>query len=297
MPEPKHVPAPSRAPVSGLLDQGVSIELAPAQAAGFNPSPEAFPPGSRVFLTHLAGKPVAAQAEAARQLKAAGFVPVPHLGARHFETARDFADLVEAHSRNGVSEALFVGGNPLFSSGPFAEAADLLAHPALAASTIGTAFIGGYPEGHPAIAQDALADALQRKVAICRERELAPRLVSQFAFDGWMMADWALNVRRAHPDLPIHLGLAGVTSLTKLLKFAMLCGVGPSLAALRRSGAGLFNVLAEKNPGDLIEAIEAHFPAEHPRLFAHFFPFGGWEKSLGWLSDYRRIRLGAAGPV
>ncbi|MBZ9727186.1 methylenetetrahydrofolate reductase [Mesorhizobium sp. CO1-1-11] len=294
MPELKHNLAPSRAPELGLIDRGVSIELAPAQAAGFNPLPDVFPPGSRVFLTHLAGKPVAVQVEAARRLKAAGFIPVPHLGARHFETARDFADLVEAHSRNGVSDALFVGGNPLFSTGPFLEAADLLIHPVLAASTIGTAFIGGYPEGHPAIAQDALADALQRKVAICLERELAPRLVSQFAFDGRMIADWAMDVQRAHPSLPIHLGLAGVTSLTKLLKFAMLCGVGPSLAALRRSGGGLFNVLADKNPGDLIEAIETRYPAGHPQLFAHFFPFGGWEKSLAWLSDYRHIRLGRA---
>ncbi|MEJ6785616.1 methylenetetrahydrofolate reductase [Aminobacter sp. Piv2-1] len=288
MPELKHRLSPL--PLPNLVGEGVSIELAPAQATGFTPSDQAFPRGSRVFLTHLEGKPIAMQVEAARLLKQAGFVPVPHLGARHFETVREFTDLVQAHSRNGVTEALFVGGNPLSASGPLEDAADLLAHPVIADSSFATAFVGGYPEGHPAISQNALAHALLRKIAICHDRGLAPRVVSQFAFDGAMMAAWAMNLHRNYPGVPVHLGLAGVTSLTKLIKFAVMCGVGPSLAALRRSGVGLFNVLADKDPGDLIGAIEADLPSDAPRIFAHLFPFGGWEKSLSWLQDYRRRR-------
>lgn len=289
MPEPKHRLTPENSP--NLVAEGVSLELAPAQAAGFLPLETAFPEGSRVFLTHLEGKPLALQVEAARQLRQAGFVPVPHFGARHFASPKEFVDLVGAHSRNGVTEALFVGGNPLAANGPLEDAADLLAHPVIADSTIRTAFIGGYPEGHPAIGRSALAHALLRKIAICHDRDLAPRIVSQFAFDGAMMAAWTNDLHRAYPGIPVHLGVAGVTSLTKLIKFAMMCGVGPSLAALRRSGVGLFNVLADKDPGDLVEAIETGLASNcGAQTFLHIFPFGGWEKSLSWLEEFRRRR-------
>ncbi|MER8550835.1 methylenetetrahydrofolate reductase [Mesorhizobium sp. M0976] len=285
MPERKLCAAPEPAASAGLVRRDISIELAPAQVAGFRPIASSFPYGSRVFLTHLEGKPIALQVEAAKQLLEAGFIPVPHIGARHFATERDFRDLVLAHSRNGVSEALLVGGNPLLARGPLDNAAALLSHPVLADSTIRTAFIGGYPEGHPVIPANALTAALAQKIAICGERGLRPRLVSQFAFDGGAIGIWTAEIQRNYPDLPIHIGLAGVTSLAKLIKFGMLCGVGPSLAMLRRSAAGLFNILADKNPGDVIHAIEAHRPSGSFHL--HFYPFGGWEKTLAWVAEHQ----------
>ena len=68
--------------------------------------------------------------------------------------------------------------------------------------------------------------ALEQKVAICGERGLRPRLISQFAFDGGAIGIWTAEIQRNYPDLPIHIGLAGVTSLAKLIKFGMLCGSG-----------------------------------------------------------------------
>ncbi|RUX29694.1 methylenetetrahydrofolate reductase [Mesorhizobium sp. M7A.F.Ca.US.011.01.1.1] len=269
----------------------VSIELAPEQARGFAPRADCFAPGSRVFLTHLAGKPEALQIDAALRIKEMGYVPVPHLAARNFRTAQDYVDLVQAHSRNGIGEALFLGGNPALFPGPMAEAAQLLAHPVLSDSAIRTAFVAGYPEGHPAIVEAALADALRRKLEICADRSLEARVVSQFAFDGDMIGDWARNLHTLHSGLSVHVGLAGVTSLTKLIRFAMMCGVGPSLAALRRSASGLFNVIADRNPAEILETMAANYPAPLGPLHLHFFPFGGWEKTLAWLSDYRELSL------
>lgn len=284
-PTPSPAASPSRQP--SAAEGSVSIELAPEQVAGFDPAPDSFAAGSRVFLTHLEGKPTAAQVKAARRLKDAGFVPVPHIGARHFASEQEFCDLIQAHSRNGVSDVLFIGGNPTSARGPFSDAAALLAHPVLTDSTIRTVFLGGYPEGHPAIPADTLDAALARKIALCNERNLQPRLVSQFAFDGKTIAAWATAAQKAHPGLPVHLGLAGVTSITRLIKFGMICGIGPSLAMLRRSAAGLFNILAERDPGEVLDAIEAHYPADLPPFHLHFYPFGGWEKTLGWLKARR----------
>ncbi|WP_426437166.1 methylenetetrahydrofolate reductase [Bradyrhizobium genosp. P] len=271
-----------------LIDGAVSIELASDHVRNFSPDPHVLPIGSRVFLTHLKGKPLSAQVEAAKRLKEFGYVPVPHLGARNFETIADYVHQIESHSRNGVTEALFVGGNPLIAWGPLSEAAHLLAHPVLADSPIGVAFLGGYPEGHPAVSQSELNDAMSRKVALCRDKGLSPHVVSQFAFDGAAIGLWAKKLQSENPDLPVRLGLAGVTSLPKLVRFAAMCGIGPSLAALKNSGKGLFNVLADKDPADVIEAIEMSYPEPTGQVDLHFFPFGGWEKTLDWVAKARR---------
>lgn len=282
-----------RAPGGSIsaFDASVSIELAPEQARAFAPRADCFALGSRVFLTHLPGKPEALQVDAALRIKEMGYMPVPHLAARNFRTAQDYVDLVQAHSSNGVSEALFLGGNPALFPGPMGEAAQLLAHPVLNDSTIKTAFVSGYPEGHPAIVEAALADALRRKLELCADRSIEARVVSQFAFDGDMISAWARNLHTVHSGLPVHVGLAGVTSLTKLIRFAMMCGVGPSIAALRRSASGLFNVLADRNPAEILETMAASYPAPLGPLHLHFFPFGGWEKTLAWFRDYRELRL------
>ena len=271
-----------------LIDGAVSIELASDHVRNFSPDPHVLPVGSRVFLTHIKGKPLSAQVEAAKRLKELSYVPVPHLGARNFETAADYVRQVEFHSRNGVTEALFVGGNPLIASGPLSEAAQLLAHPVLTNSSIRVAFLGGYPEGHPAISPSALHHAMERKVALCCDKGLTPHVVSQFAFDGAAIGLWAKKLRSENPGIPLRLGLAGVTSLPKLVRFAAMCGIGPSLAVLMNSGRGLFNVLADKDPADVIEGIEMNYAESGRQVDLHFFPFGGWEKTLDWLAKARR---------
>lgn len=278
------------APPAWSARAGMSIELAPEQVRNFAPQVELFPHGSRVFLTHLTGKPEAIQVEAALRIQEMGYVAVPHFGARNFKTDKDFVDLVAAHSRNGITDALFLGGNPPLFAGPMGQSAQLLSHPVLKDSSIKTAFVAGYPEGHPSISETNLSDALRCKIEICKDRSLEVRIVSQFAFDGGMIAAWARKLHAAHPGLPVHVGLAGVTSLTKLIRFSMMCGIGPSIAALRRSASGLFNIIADRNPADVLDAMVAAYPDPASQMQLHFFPFGGWEKTLSWFDDYREVQ-------
>lgn len=280
---------------AGGVETTTSIELAPEQVRNFAPQADTLPLGSRVFLTHLAGKPEALQVEAAARIMEMGYVAVPHLAARNFKTERDYVSFVQAHSRNGIDEALFLGGNPALFPGPLGESAELLAHPVLSDSSIRTAFVAGYPEGHPNIPEVRLKDALTCKLEICAHRSLEPRIVSQFAFDGGMIGAWARQLHHDFPEVPVHVGLAGVTSLTKLIRFAAMCGVGPSIAALRRSASGLLNIVADRNPGDVLDAVASAYPDPLTPLHLHFFPFGGWEKTLTWLSDYREARQMRAG--
>lgn len=271
----------------GLLARPVSLELAPGEVVDFRPDPAVFPAGSKVFLSHIAGRPLPAQAEAARRLKEAGFCPVPHLGARNYGSDAEFADHVRRLSAAGVEEALFVGGNPATPHGPLTEAGELLAHPVLADSTLRVAHLAVHPEGHPTIARSAIAAAFQRKLEICSGNGLRPAAVSQFGFDGRGLGRFARTFLADHPEMELRIGLAGVTSLAKLVGFAVRCGVGPSLSVLKKSPGALLAVASDRDPADVVAGIDAAGLPPEADLHAHFFVFGGWEKTLGWLARQR----------
>jgi methylenetetrahydrofolate reductase (NADPH) len=269
----------------GLLARPVSLELAPGEVAGFAPDARVFPKGSRVFLSHIAGKSLPAQADAARTLVERGFRPVPHLGARNFDTEAAYIDHVGRLAAVGVEDALFVGGNPATSHGPLSEAADLLGHPVIADTAIRTAYLAVHPEGHPTVARPLLDAAFARKLELCAARGIRPAAVSQFGFDGEGLGRFATSFVAAHPGMELRLGLAGVTSLAKLVGFAVRCGVGPSLSILRKSPGALFSVASDRDPADVIAGIDAAGVPESADVHAHFFVFGGWKKTLAWLAE------------
>jgi methylenetetrahydrofolate reductase (NADPH) len=270
-----------------LIDRNLSIEISSDEARHFAPDQNVLPHGSRVFLPHIKGKSLRGEVEAATALKQSGYVPVPHLAARNYDTVKEYVDHVEAHARNGIENVLFLGGNPSGASTALSNAEQLLKHPVLAGAAIKTAFIAAYPEGHPEISSVELRRALERKLVLCREKKLSPHIVSQFAFDGRVIGRWAKAFHSEFTDLPVFIGIAGVTSLPKLVKFGVKCGIGPSLAVLRRSAGNLLHVLADKDPADVIAGIEESYPVPKGPLTLHFFPFGGWKKTLDWVKVAR----------
>jgi len=288
------------APNRGSIDAGtrrarliddISIELLPEHVADFNPTPSLLPLSSYVFLTHIAGKPLELQREAAGAIKRMGFEPVPHLAARNFRSVDDYAAHVSELTKRGVETVLMIGGNPGPERAAMTCAADLLRQPFVRQSGLRRVFFGGHPEGHPNIPAQALKSALTEKVSLARELDLKPHVVTQFAFDGAIMARWASDLRASGVDCPIRFGLAGVTSLTKLVRFAMLCGVGASLSALTRQSGSILKAVREQDPGDVLKALElgtgAHLLED---VSLHFFPFGGWEKTLAWVARERKMQ-------
>lgn len=278
--------APARR--SRLLDD-ISIELLPEHVAGFNPSAALLPLGSYVFITHIAGKPLELQREAANAIKRMGYEPVPHLAARNFRTVEDYAAHLTELTKCGVDSVLMIGGNPGPERTALECAADLLKQPFVRQLGLRRVFFGGHPEGHPNIPAQSLKSAMIEKVSVARALGIKPHIVTQFAFDGVAMSRWASGLRSDGIDCPIRLGLAGVTSLTKLVKFSMLCGVGASLSALTRQGGSILKAVREQDPGDVLKALEVGIAAHRLEgASIHFFPFGGWEKTLDWVGRERK---------
>jgi methylenetetrahydrofolate reductase (NADPH) len=271
--------------------ENISIELLPEHVATFQPTPANLKPGSFVFLTHIGGKSLSVQVAAARRLKSMGYEPVCHLGARNFASREEYANHLSELSDAGVTTVLMIGGNSSDAVSPMQSAMELLSHPIVPRTIIKRVYFAGHPEGHPAISSDVLMPVLAEKIKVARELGLAPEIVTQFAFDGAAMAAWAAGLRMNGIDAPIRFGVAGVTSLPKLIKFAMLCGVGASLKGLTRQGGSILKAMRDQDPGDVIAQLRAGVGSHALNdISLHFFPFGGWEKTLNWIAASRVAR-------
>lgn len=270
-----------------MLLADASIELLPDQATQFTPPSNIFPEGSYVFLPHIAGHSLEARIVAAKHLIARSLHPVVHLSARNFGSIEEFEGHVRDLDQAGVKCCLAIGGVPSITPAPvLATAIEMIQSPAFQAASFETVFIAGHPEGIAGLPDSQLHAALTEKLAALRSQNRYSEIVTQFAFDGATMARWALDLRRKGIAVPLRFGVAGVTSLPKLIKFAVLCGVGPSLNVLKRQAGSIFKVMRDQDPQEVIEALSDDLGQNrHAGIHIHFFPFGGWEKTVSWIAN------------
>jgi methylenetetrahydrofolate reductase (NADPH) len=109
-------------------------------------------------------------------------------------------------------------------------------------------------------------------------------IATQFGFDNDAVPKWEAATTAAGIELPIHVGMAGPTSLKQLVKFAMLCGIGASARMLITRTGATANLLRQQTPDELITTIARH-RATSPSsrvVKPHFFAFGGVLKTARW---------------
>jgi methylenetetrahydrofolate reductase (NADPH) len=258
-----------------------SIESSPRDHAVDEVSRAPLAAGTSVYLPHIPGDRYTAILSAARRLRGAGFEPVPHIAARRLESVRDLdAYLARAVGEAGVEQVLVVGGDVDNPIGPFRSSLEILETGLFAKHGIRRIGIAGYPEGHPRIAPPLLDDALQGKLALLRQQGTAAHVVTQFCFEAAPILSWVGRLRERGVDAPIHIGLAAPTRLPTLLKFAMRCGIGNSIRALRRQ-ASVARMLAETGPEAIVAALAA--ASSLGDIALHFFTFGGIARSSAWI--------------
>ena len=90
-------------------------------------------------------------------------------------------------------------------------------------------------------------------------------------------------------------GLAGPATPATLTKFALRCGVGNSLRALRSQIGRFGRLLTDNGPDDVMRGLQSAPSAATAAIAGfHLFPFGGLRKSGLWLREYggkRRVKL------
>jgi methylenetetrahydrofolate reductase (NADPH) len=283
-------PAPAAQPAAGLaaLVEDFSIEVMPKTAAKIEDFRAILPEGTRVYLAHIDGTPFADMLATARRLAGEGFAVMPHFPARGIAGRAELEARIKAYADAGVTEALVLAGGLDAPRGAYHEAMQLLETGLFDRAGFTRLHVAGHPEGNRDIDPDggeatAMA-ALARKDAFQRETDARMAVVTQFAFEAAPIVAWTDRMRAAGLTLPVHLGIAGPARLQTMLKYAMACGVGPSLRVLQRRAADLTQLVLPFEPTPLLAELAAHKAAnpDFPVERVHFFPLGG----IGATTDF-----------
>jgi len=280
-------PEDERRNIQALL-AGASLELSSRDPAEIDACAALLDPGTAVYISMPPGQTYHGNVALAARLSRAGFRPVPHVAARRI-ASRDALDeyLVRATGEAGVDGALVIGGDSDRASGPFDSSLGLLETGLFQRHGITHVGVAGYPEGHPRIAAAALDAALAAKKSLAQRAGLDLQVVTQFCFESAPVLSWASKMKGY--GLPVRAGLSGPASLPRLLRFAMLCGIGNSVRALKARPQAITRLLVEVGPEAVVRDIAR--PGGAPIAGVHLFCFGGLVRTARWLRAIREGRF------
>ena len=280
-------------PLKGFLD-GVSIEVMPRTLAKVDDMAPLMAPGSRVYVAHIEGTPFDDMLAAVKRLAADGFEVMPHFPARIIKDAGQLEEWIKTYAGEaGVKQALVLAGGVAKPVGAFHSSMQLLETGLFEKHGYTRLHVAGHPEGNADIdpkGGTAQVDAAVRwKQDYARQTGTEMALATQFAFDAAPVTAWAERLAADGITLPIHVGIAGPAKLQTLIKFAIACGVGPSLGVLQRRAKDLTKLLRPFEPTDVAAALAA-YKADHPESLIerlHIFPLGGIRTSSEWVDAQR----------
>lgn len=237
--------------------------------------------GTEVFLSSLPRIAHDQQLAAACTVRRAGLEPVLHLAARKFSSEQELeAVLGTACGDAGVRKCLVIAGDLSAPRGPFASSLDLIASAPFRASGLREVGVGGYPDGHPFVAEVEVADALKARFEAVTAAGMTPFVVTQFCFDAEKILQWLARLRRIDRAVAVRIGLAGPTSAGTLLKVALRCWVDLPVKSI----AAAPQLLRAAAPDRIVADIEAGLRPHHGigALSLHFYTFGSLTKTAEW---------------
>lgn len=272
--------------------RGYSIEVNPSQAKVLDASAERLDRGAEIFLPWIPGaNPLDAVAPAAR-LRRAGLIPVPHVGARHLESAaqlQQFAARLAGEAE--VDRILVIGGDRAKPAGPYDSSLAVMQTGVFQKAGITRIALAGFPEGNPNISEPTLEEALAAKLKFAREAGLQLSIVTQFCFKADPIVQWLRRIRNRGIEIPVRVGLAGPAGLITLARYAVRCGIGNSLHVLTEHPS-FAKLLTEKGPEPIIRELATSLRGNNetdPLSIAglHFYVFGGFNRTVDWINAER----------
>lgn len=272
-----------REAIAGFV-KGYSIEATTHDLDRLDRFPEFIPAGTCVYVAHVPGAAIDQIVEMAGRLRELGYEPVPHIVPRRLQSESELTSALERLSRLGVDHVLVIAGDVPTPAGPFACAMDIIKTGLLEEHGIKTLGVSGHPEGNAVLNDKLLDEALDEKARYAAASPLDVHIVTQFGFDPAALPNWEGSVRERGIDLPIHAGMAGPTTMKRLLDLSVRCGIGASLRMLTRRTGAVANMLKVAGPDRNITAF-AKYVSNNPdsRIErAHFFALGGVEKTANW---------------
>lgn len=280
------------APDLAEVVEGYSIEVMPRTAAKVEDFKALLPQGTRVYVAHIEGTPIEDMVATAKRLREDGFPVMPHIPAR---IVRDLATLEDwiarYHGEAGVDQALLLGGGVSLPHGTFDNCMQLLETGLFDRYGFKRLHVAGHPEGNKDIDTDGstriVDEALGWKQKFSERTDAEMAIVTQFAFDADPVIAWVSRLRASGITLPVHVGIAGPAKLQTLLKYAVACGVGPSLKVLQKRAMDISKLMLPYEPDEILQDVAKRQAVSGDPIFEqiHFFPLGGIKACADWAAQ------------
>ena len=281
-------PGPQAAQMEAFL-KGYSIEVMPRTAEKVEDFRAILPKGTRVYIAHIDGTPIEDMVATAKRIGAEGFDVMPHFPARIIKDRATLGDWVARYKDVGVRQGLLLAGGVAQPVGDYATSMQLLESGAFDGFT--RLNVAGHPEGNKDIDPDGsdrmVMEAARWKSAFAERTDAKIAMATQFCFEADPVIAWVDRLAAEGVKLPVHIGVAGPAKLQTLIKFAIACGVGPSLRVLQKRAMDVTKLLLPYEPTEVIAALAAH-KAKTPAFGieqVHFFPLGGIKTNAQWVTD------------
>lgn len=267
--------------------QDYSIEVMPRTAEKVEDFRAILPEGTRIYIAHIEGTPIEDMVATASRLARDGYKVMPHFPARIIKDEAVLADWIARYRGEAdVEQALLLAGGVAEPHGAFDSSMQLLNTGLF--GDFKRLHVAGHPEGNRDIDPDGstrnVDEALRWKQAFSDRTDAKMALATQFAFEAKPVIAWVNSLQEAGIDIPVHIGVAGPAKLQTLIKFAIACGVGPSLKVLQKRAMDVTKLLLPYEPTEFVAELAAH-KAANPDFgieSVHFFPLGGIKTNANW---------------
>ena len=238
---------------------------------------DSLPPGAATTVTASPTHGIESTIELCEGLIARGHPATPHLAAHMLRDRAHLGELLDRCTSAGIRDVFVVGGDAK-DRGEIHDGLALLRLMEELGHRFEAVGVAGYPEGHPAIPEERLIDALLAKQAH------ATYVTTQMTFDGSEIAGWIDRIRAAGVTLPVHIGVPGVVRIRRLLRVAARIGVGGSVRYLRKNRQLLRLLLGRSfTPDGLLRSLGPTLTDPRADVRAiHLFTFNQIEGTVAW---------------
>jgi len=243
------------------------------------------PKGITIYVAHTPKASLDDVVRVAIQVQQLGFRASPHIVARRLESERALRTALGQLTQAGVEQVLLVAGDPP-NPPAYKSTLEVIATGAIEQSGIKVASVAGHPEGHKHVGDDELIAAAKYKQAWGERTGVKVQMATQFSFDADINCRWARSLEQQGITMPISIGVAGPTPITKLIKYAVACGVGASLNKVMGNLTAMANLArmavgADQMMCAMLRGCDQHGVTRIVR--PHIFAFGGVVSTAKWL--------------
>lgn len=266
--------------------RGASTEISTHDEKLLEDLARRLPAGIPVYVAHTPKSSIEDVVRVAIKVQSLGFTATPHLVARRLASENTLRSALARLREQGIEQALLVAGDLDPPLGPFKSTLEVIATGALEEAGLKRIGVAGHPEGHPAVGPAELLAALRCKQEFSARSGIAVHVVTQFGFNPDAIFAWDRMLTQEGITLPVHIGMAGPTPLTKLLKFAVHCGIGTSVSSLMKNMGAVASLTGfATSPEQMLLGL-VHGRASHAGsrvVRPHVYSFGGAVATADWL--------------